>query len=50
MKRKRIAVIRTDCVALIVTTASRGGRRIARLLPRMTARPPQAPVPQSALV
>ena len=45
MKRKRIAVIRTDCVALIVNTASRGGRRIARLLPRMASRTQQCPVP-----
>ena len=45
MKRKRMATIRTDCVALIVNTASRGGRRISRLLPRLASRTQQAPVP-----
>jgi hypothetical protein len=48
MKRKRIVAIRTDCVALVVNTASRGGRRIERLLPRMASRT-QAPIPPSAL-
>ncbi len=45
MKRKRIAFIRTDCVALIINTASRGGRRIERLLPRLASRTQQSPVP-----
>ena len=45
MKRKRIAIIRADCVALFVNTASRGGRRIARLLPRLASRTQQVPVP-----
>jgi hypothetical protein len=47
MKRKRIAVIRTDCVALMVNTACRGERRIARLLPRMASRTQQVPVPSA---
>ena len=50
MRRKRIAVIRTDCVALMLNTASRGERRIARLLPRrMSSRTQSGPVPISAL-
>ncbi len=47
MKRKRIAIIRTDCVALIVNTASRGERRIGRLLSRTASRPQQGPVPSA---
>ena len=47
MKRKRIATIRTDCVALMLNTASRGERRIARLLPRMSSRTQSGPVPSA---
>ena len=49
MKRKRFAVVRTDGVALVVNTASRGGRRIARLLPRMASRTRQVPAAAPAL-
>jgi hypothetical protein len=41
---RRFADIRVKCVSLIVNTASRGGRKIERLLPRMASRT-QSPVP-----
>ncbi len=37
-RRSRIVEKRVHCVALIVNTANRGGRKIERLLPRMASR------------